>query len=45
VGGLQLAFLIAAAVALTASMIALFGLGRDQANQGPAIGSGVEALS
>jgi DHA2 family lincomycin resistance protein-like MFS transporter len=45
VGGLQLAFLIAAAVALTASVIALFGLRRYQANSGVAIGSGAEALS
>jgi hypothetical protein len=36
VGGLQLAFLIAAAVALTASLIALFGLRPDKQERPPA---------
>jgi EmrB/QacA subfamily drug resistance transporter len=45
VGGLQLAFLIAAAVALSASVIALFGLRRDQADPGVKMRSGAEALS
>jgi EmrB/QacA subfamily drug resistance transporter len=36
VGGLQLAFLIAAAVALTASLIALFGLRCDKPDTAPA---------
>ena len=43
-GGLRLAFLIAAAVALTASLIALLGL-RRQAEQTPTISSSPEALS
>jgi EmrB/QacA subfamily drug resistance transporter len=43
-GGLQLAFLIAAAVALTASVIALLGLQRSQ-SEAPTINSSAEALS
>ena len=44
VGGLQLAFMIAAAVALTASVIALFGLQRSQPDKAPTLGNAV-ALS
>jgi hypothetical protein len=44
-GGLQLAFLTAAAVALTASVIARFGLRRYQADQRPMVRTGAEALS
>jgi hypothetical protein len=45
VGGLQLAFLIAAAVALGASLMALFGLGREPADDTPSVSSTMEALS
>jgi MFS family permease len=45
VGGLQLAFLIAAAIALTASLIALIGLRSYHAGQAPTISPSAEVLS